>query len=32
MVSANGSGYRHTPIALIRNRFAVRCFLLQHTG
>jgi SAM-dependent methyltransferase len=32
MVFANGSGYRHTPIASIRNRFAVRCYLLQHTG
>jgi SAM-dependent methyltransferase len=26
---ANGSRYRHTPVALIRNRFAVRCYLLQ---
>jgi SAM-dependent methyltransferase len=32
MVFANGSGYRHTPTALIRNRFAVRYYLLQHTG
>jgi SAM-dependent methyltransferase len=32
MAFANGSAYRHTPIALIRNRFAVRCYLLQRTG
>jgi SAM-dependent methyltransferase len=31
-VFANDSGYRHTPIALIRNRFAVRCYLLELTG
>jgi hypothetical protein len=31
MAFANGSGYRHTPVALIRNRFAVRCYLLQRT-
>ena len=29
---ANGSPYRHTPIASIRNRFAVRCYLLQRAG
>ena len=29
MAFANESAYRHTPIALIRNRFAVRCYLLQ---
>jgi SAM-dependent methyltransferase len=29
MAFANGSGYRHTPVALIRNRFAVRWYLLQ---
>jgi SAM-dependent methyltransferase len=32
MPFANNSGYRHTPIALIRNRFAVRCYVLQLTG
>jgi SAM-dependent methyltransferase len=32
MVFANGSRYQHTPIASIRNRFAVRCYLLEHTG
>ena len=32
MAFSNGSAYRHTPIALIRNRFAVRCYLLQRTG
>jgi len=32
MAFANESAYRHTPIALIRNRFAVRSYLLQHTG
>ena len=26
---ANGSAYRHTPVALIRNRFAARCYVLQ---
>ncbi|MGB8390470.1 class I SAM-dependent methyltransferase [Mycobacterium sp.] len=31
-VFTNGSAYRHTPIALIRNRFAVRCYLLQRTA
>jgi SAM-dependent methyltransferase len=29
MAFANGSAYRHTPVQLIRNRFAVRCYLLQ---
>jgi SAM-dependent methyltransferase len=29
MAFANGSGYRHTPVQLIRNRFAVHCYLLQ---
>lgn len=29
MAFANGPAYRHTPVALIRNRFAVRCYLLQ---
>jgi SAM-dependent methyltransferase len=32
MAFANDSGYRHTPIALIRNRFAVGCYLLQLAG
>ncbi|WP_083679205.1 class I SAM-dependent methyltransferase [Mycobacterium sp. IS-1264] len=32
MVFANDAGYRHTPVAFIRNRFAVRCYLLQLTG
>jgi SAM-dependent methyltransferase len=32
MAFADDSGYRHTPIALIRNRFAVRCYLLQRAG
>jgi SAM-dependent methyltransferase len=32
MAFANGSAYRHTPITLIRNRFAVRCYLLQRAG
>ncbi len=29
MAFANGSAYRHTPVALIRNRFAVRCYMLK---
>jgi SAM-dependent methyltransferase len=32
MAFANGSSYRHTPVALIRNRFTVRCYLLQRAG
>ena len=32
MAFANGSAYRHTPVAFVRNRFAVRCYLLQRTG
>jgi SAM-dependent methyltransferase len=32
MPFANGSADRHTPVALIRNRFAVRCYLLKRTG
>ena len=32
MAFANGSAYRHTPVQLIRNRFAVRCYVLQRTG
>jgi SAM-dependent methyltransferase len=29
MAFANGSAYRHTPVALIRNRFAARCYVLK---
>jgi 2-polyprenyl-3-methyl-5-hydroxy-6-metoxy-1,4-benzoquinol methylase len=29
MVFANASAYRHTPVALIRNRFAAHCYVLQ---
>ncbi len=32
MAFANDSAYRHTPVALIRNRFAVHSYLLQRTG
>ncbi len=32
MAFTNRSAYRHTPITLIRNRFPVRCYLLQRTG
>jgi SAM-dependent methyltransferase len=32
MAFANGSAYRYTPVALIRNRFTARCYLLQRTG
>jgi SAM-dependent methyltransferase len=32
MAFANSSGYRYTPIAFIRNRFSVRCYVLQLTG
>jgi SAM-dependent methyltransferase len=32
MSFANKSAHRYTPIALIRNRFAMHCHLLQRTG
>jgi SAM-dependent methyltransferase len=32
MAFANGSTFQHTPVALIRNRFAVRSYVLQRTG
>lgn len=32
MAFVNRSAHRYTPIALIRNRFAVHCYLLQRTG
>jgi 2-polyprenyl-3-methyl-5-hydroxy-6-metoxy-1,4-benzoquinol methylase len=32
MAFANASAYRHTPVALIRNRFAARCYVLQRAG
>ena len=32
IVFANGSAYRHTPIALIRSRFMVHCYVLQRAG
>jgi SAM-dependent methyltransferase len=32
MAFPNGSAYRHTPIALIRNRFSGHFYLLQRTG
>jgi SAM-dependent methyltransferase len=32
MAFANGSAFRHTPVGLVRNRFAVRSYLLQRNG